>query len=182
MRLAFSAAAFVMMTCSGIARAQEAAADTTTPSSGGGWSRGVSVGMPGLGGELRPEMLTVGFNLTQLRPGRIGLDVALGTMPRTLAYGFAAAGVRVGGALPVLVVPGVVLVPSAGVSLMGAAGEGGMAGTYGVQTGLAALIPTSGPLALRASATWHLFPGAREGVWLAEVGLASVPVALRRRP
>ncbi len=141
----------------------------------GGWLFGASVGVPGYEGEAVPELFTVGVHWTQLRPGRPGVDLAIGTMPRVLAEGFAAVGARAGVALPLALSRGAVLLPSAGVSLLGGVGAGGGGGTTGLNAGVAAVLGPAGGAGLRTGVTWHRFGEAGGGLWLVEVGVVRWP-------
>ncbi len=141
----------------------------------GGWLFGASVGVPGYEGEAVPELFTVGVHWTQLRPGRPGVDLAIGTMPRVLAEGFAAVGARAGVALPLALSRGAVLLPSAGVSLLGGVGAGGGGGTTGLNAGVAAVLGPAGGAGLRTGVTWHRFGEAGGGLWLVEVGVVRRP-------
>ena len=140
-----------------------------------GWLVGASVGVPVVDGVSVPELFTIGINWTQLRPGRLGADFSLGTMPRALSEGVLAVGARGGVALPLALRPGVLVLPSAGVSLLGGAGGGGGAGTTGFNAGLAAVIHGAGSAGLRTGVTWHRFSDAKAAVWLWEVGVVRIP-------
>ena len=68
-----------------------------------GWLVGASVGVPLVDGAAIPDLFTIGINWTQLRPGRLGADFSLGTMPRALTegvigviHGAGSAGLRTG--------------------------------------------------------------------------------------
>jgi hypothetical protein len=138
-----------------------------------GWLVGGSIGVPALDGHASPDLFTVALHGTQLRPRGLGADLAIGTMPRALAEGVAVGFARAGIALPFQPSKGVLLVPSAGVSVVGAAsGEGG-GGTTGLNAGLAAVIFGTGSVGLRTGVTWHRF--ADGGVSLWELGLVHVP-------
>ena len=139
-----------------------------------GWLVGGSIGVPAVDGNAAPDLFTVAVHGTQLRPGGLGADLAVGTMPRALAEGVAVGFIRAGGALPFQPSKGVLLVPSAGVTLAGAAsGEGGGT-TTGLNAGLAAVLFGTGSVGLRTGVTWHRFADAG-AVSLWEVGLVHVP-------
>ena len=140
-----------------------------------GWLVGGSVGVPMIDGEAVPDLFTIGMNWTQLRPGRLGADFSLGVMPRALTEGVVAGGARGGVALPLALSTGVLVLPSAGVSLLGGAGGGGGAVPIGFNAGLAAVIRGPGSAGLRTGLTWHRFGDAESAVWLWEVGLVRVP-------
>lgn len=131
-----------------------------------GWLVGGSIGMPATERGLLPELFTIGGHWTQFRPGQLGVDLSLGTMPRLLLDGLLPVGARADVALPVAASTAVYLMPSAGVSLLGGFSSTGMVGDIGLNVGMAAAI--MGSTGLRAGATWHQFGGG--GVWLLEVG------------
>lgn len=135
------------------------------------WLTGGSVGMPAVEGGLIPELLTVGVHWTQFRPGQLGADFWLGTIPRAFPEGVVAVGARGGVALPLALAPALYLVPSGGVSLLGGVSSGGAGGETGLNAGIAAAILKPSSMGLRAGATWHRFRGAGGAVWLWEVGL-----------
>jgi hypothetical protein len=128
---------------------------------------GVSIGMPAYGGQPIPQLFTVGVNATGTSPGRIVPDFSIGTMPRTLSEGLVVLGLRGGVALPLTLAPNFTLLPSAGISLIGASVGGGIAG---VNAGVAGVIWT-GATGIRSGVTWHHFQNSRTGVWLIELGL-----------
>jgi len=139
-----------------------------------GWLVGGSIGVPAFDGHASPDLFTVALHGTQLRPGRLGADLAVGTMPRALAEGVAVGFGRAGAALPFQLSKGVLLVPSAGITLAGAAsGEGGGTNT-GLNAGLAAVIFGTGSVGLRTGVTWHRFADAG-AVSLWELGLVHLP-------
>jgi hypothetical protein len=135
----------------------------------GSWLVGASIGLPGYDGQPVPELFTVGLNATQIKPGRLGADFALGTMPRALGFGAGVVGARAGGVLPFTLAPDVLLLPSAGVSVIGAAGDGGGTALAGVNAGIAAVMWT-GPVGIRTGITWHHFEDSRGAIWLVEFG------------
>ena len=144
-----------------------------------GWLVAGSFGIPGHRSEPVPELFTIGFQWTQLRAGRLGADLALGTMPRLLAEGVLVLGFRGGAALPVAVARNVVLLPSAGISLVGGIGQGGGEGTTGLNAGVAGAFAGRGSVGLRTGVTWHRFRDTGSVLWLLEVGFFAVP---RRSP
>jgi hypothetical protein len=145
------------------------AADSTGPARVG-WLVGASIGLPGAGGEAAPSLFTVGAHVTQLRPGRPGVDLAVGTVPRALAEGVVALGARAGVGLPLALSRGVLVLPSAGASLLGGVGAGGVGGTAGLHAGVAAVVLPASTVGLRAGVTWHRFEETGGGLWLLEVG------------
>jgi len=115
-------------------------------------------------------LFTIGVNVSQTTPGRLGADFSIGTMPRAFAAGAAVLGARAGAVFPLAPTPDVLLLPSAGVSLLGGAGEGGGAAIAGVNAGIAAVI-WSGNLGARTGITWHRFQDFRGAIWLVEFGV-----------
>ena len=71
-----------------------------------------------------PELFTIGLNVSQTTPGRLGADFSIGTMPRALMERAAVLGARGGVVFPIAPTADVLVLPSAGVSLLGGAGEG----------------------------------------------------------
>ena len=140
-----------------------------------GWLVGASIGVPTLDGGAAPDLFTVALHGTQLRRGGLGADFAVGTMPRALAEGVAVGFGRVGVAFPFQVSRGVLMLPSAGMTLAGAAtGDGGGA-TNGLNAGLAAVMFGTGSVGMRTGVTWHLFRDTGTSVFLWELGLVHVP-------
>lgn len=139
------------------------------------WIAGVSIGVPGFGGEPFPTLLTVGGHWTQLNIGRLGADFSVGIVPRTLIDGIIAVGARGGVALPLAVSPRMLLLPSAGVSGVGAVGSGGALGVKGFNTGLTAVLMAPDGTGVRSGITWHRFNDAREALWLLELGVVRGP-------
>ena len=150
------------------ADAQRSLTDSSTTARN--WLVGASVGMPGYESEPVPELFTIGMNLTQMRPGRLGADFAIGTMPRAFAFGAGVLGARAGVVLPIAPTPDVLFLPSAGVSFVGGAGEGGGAAIGGLNAG-AAMVFWTNDVGFRSGITWHRFQDFRESVWLVEIGI-----------
>lgn len=145
--------------------------DTAKPS---GWLVGGSVGVPAFEGGISPDLFTIAVNGAYVRPRGLGFDFAVGTIPRALAEGVAVGFARSGVALPFHLSRRVLMLPSAGVSLAGAAsGEGGGINT-GLNAGLAAVVFGTGSVGLRTGVTWHRFAGAETSVSLWELGLVHV--------
>ena len=165
-----------LITAVGLVSGQTAPAsqdsDRAKPS---GWLIGGSIGVPTVGGNASADLFTVAAHWTQLRPRGVGADFAVGTMPRALAEGVVVGFARAGFVLPLRVSQGVVILPSAGVTLVGAAsGDGGGSNT-GLNAGLHAVIFGMGSVGLRAGVAWHRFAGAESSVSLWELGLVHVP-------
>jgi hypothetical protein len=157
------------------ARAQAQDSTATPP---GGWMLGGSVGMFGVGAEPLPDLLTIGVHWTQVRPGRPGADISIGTIPRVVVEGAIVGAARIGVTLPLSVAPGLLLLPSAGLSLIGGVGQGGAGGAGGYNLGGAMVLGT-GPIGVRAGATWHRIDVSSSAVWLVEVGVVGRPAGIR---
>jgi hypothetical protein len=151
-------------------------AQDSTGVSNRGWMVGASLGMLGVGNRPAPlELTTVGVHFTHIQPGRLGADISLGTVPRALAEAVLAFGLRAGVTLPVRINEGILVLPSAGVTVCGAGGEGAAAGAYGFNFGGAAVIGT-GPVGLRTGVTWHRIGASAPAIWLLELGFVRRPV------
>ena len=158
-----------------LAAGQAAAQDASRPDEGSGWIVGGSVGLIGFGSQTLPiELSTVGLHVTQVNRGSIGADFSIGTIPRLFAEGAFALGTRLGVTTPLQLAPGVLLLPSAGLTLIAGAGGGGAGALYGYNLGGATVLGT-GNVGLRAGVTWHLMSEAQEGIWLFEVGISQIP-------
>jgi hypothetical protein len=155
--------------------ATSAGAQDSTIARRDGWIAGVSVGMPLAGGELAPELITVGFNATRFGPGSAGLDFSLGTMPRILAEGAFAYGIRANVSYPVVVSSSFVLLPSAGLSLIGLASEYGGNGAMGVNAGISAVLFSQSSVGMRAGVSVHRLSITDTPIFLIEVGVVHVP-------
>ena len=139
------------------------------------WMVGGSLGTFRYGGVFAPlEYTTIGMHFTQLRPGALGADFSIGIVPRALADGFLLSGARGGVALPLAIAPNVILLPSAGLTLIGGAGAGGAGGTWGANLGGAAVFG-SGSTGLRTGITWHRLSESTAGIWLLEFGVVRIP-------
>jgi hypothetical protein len=160
----------LIIVCTLALSASGASAQRDSATTARGWLVGVSAGLPGYDKEPVPELFTIGLNVSQVIPGRLGADFSIGTMPRALIAGAAVLGARAGVALPMAPTPDVLLLPSAGVSLLGGAGEGGGAAIAGVNAGIAAVIWTD-DVGVRTGITWHRFQDFRGAIWLVEFGV-----------
>ena len=139
-----------------------------------GWIYGTSLGIPGYRSTPATELFTFGVNFTQLRPGRLGADFSLGTIPLVAAEGIIPIGTRAGVAFPLAAGPYLLVLPSAGVSTIIAMGPEGGAGVGGVNAGIAT-IAHAGSLGLRTGITWHGFANTSGAIWLLEIGFVGVP-------
>jgi hypothetical protein len=145
-----------------------------------GWVIAGSLGVFGAGGQTAPlELTTVGVSFTHVRPGGLGADIAIGTMPRALVAGLFVLGSRLDATVALPIAPGVLLLPAGGLSVIGGMGEGGGGGLIGYNLGGAAVFGT-GSVGLRTGLTWHQFQESGSGVWLLEVGVARLPGFPRR--
>jgi hypothetical protein len=140
-----------------------------------GWLIGASFGVPGYGSDAIPELFTIGIHWTQLRPGRLGADFSIGTIPRIVVEGVAVLGFRAGGTLPLALAPRLVVLPSAGVSLIGGVGPGGGGGAGGLNAGVATVLFGTSSTGLRTGVTWHRFEDTGGALWLFEVGAVGIP-------
>jgi hypothetical protein len=150
-----------------IAQAQDSTTDQPAE-----WLIGMSLGVPGAQHTVYPAFTTLGLQFTQVRAGRIGGDIAIGTMPYLFANAMIPFGFRGDVTVP-LVTPHLIVLPSAGVSAIGVMSPGGGGGTMGVNGGIAAVLRTGG-IGLRTGITWHKFQGIDNPIWLLEVGFVSI--------
>lgn len=160
-----------MLACSTL----RAEAQDPTPAARNGWIVGGLLGVPGVEGEVAPELLTLGVGATRLQPNRLGLDLALGTMPRAMTEGVVVLGARVGGAMPIALGRDAFVIPSAGLSGIGGIGAGGGGGIGGYYWGLASVL-AAGSTGFRAGASWHRMLGSGSAIWLLELGIMRVPL------
>ena len=154
--------------------AQTAASPDTAAERPAEWLIGMSLGVPGSQRIVYPDLFTVGLQFTQVRAGRIGGDIAIGTMPYLFANGMFPFGFRGNVTVP-LVTPHLIVLPSAGVSGVVAMAPGGAGGLIGVNGGIAAVVRLHG-VGLRAGITWHMFEGENNPIWLLEVGFVSIGI------
>ena len=155
--------------------ARESGAQDSSITSRSRWMVGGSVGTLRYNGQFAPlELTTVGMHFTQVRPGALGADFSIGIVPRALADGFLLSGARGGVALPLALAPNVLLLPSAGLTLIGGVGAGGGGGTWGTNLGAAAVFG-SGSTGFRTGVTWHRLNDSTDGIWLLEFGVVKIP-------
>jgi len=139
-----------------------------------GWLTGVLLGLPGYKGEVEPRLFTIGAQFTRVRKGQPGADLAIGMMPYAVSAGVIAIGMRAGVTVPLAPAPRLLVLPSVGASLIGAAGPGGGAGTGGANVGLATVLLATPSFGLRTGVTFHGFTDVRGALWLAEVGFVTL--------
>jgi hypothetical protein len=117
------------------------------PERGPSWMLGGTLMIPPAGAEF----FAVGLTAATARPLRLGTDLAFGIVPRALASGLFAAGVRANLAVPLPLGSNTLLIPSAGVSLLGAGSALGFAGARGYN-GTIAMVGFGKPIADRSRA------------------------------
>ena len=133
----------------------------------------LSVGFPGTGSTFESEFFTLGVQWSDVEPGRTGIDLGVGTLPRVLFEGVLGFGARAALVRPVGIAEALVLLPTAGLSLLAGVAEGGVGGAYGRHMGLGALLASpGGAIGLRPGVSAHRFAGAEETLWLLELGVA----------
>lgn len=167
-RMVRLAARIVCLAC---ATASSVAAQDSTRVEPPAWLFGGSIGIPVYEAEPVLALLTIGVHWTQLRPGRLGADFALGTAPAILLVDVFAVGARGGVALPLALSPSVLLLPSGGVSLI----AGWADGTFGYNAGIAAVLLGANAKGVRTGVTWHRFGDEGGAVWLWEFGFVRGP-------
>lgn len=138
------------------------------------WITSGSVGVIGAEGYTSLELLTLSVGWTGAAQHGLVPDFALSTVPRTLQYGAALLGGRAGAAIPVPLREGATLLPSAGVTAIGAVGSGGGGGAWGYNVGGSFVALAKSGLGLRMGVTWHRVESDR-WFWLFEVGVARGP-------
>jgi hypothetical protein len=148
-----------------------ALAQDTTASVGAGTLVTYTVGVPGWRSEVLAELFTLGVHVGSARPNRLSPEVAFGVAPRVLVAGALAYGVRPGLAVPIAPTPHLLVVPSAGISIVGVAAQGGGEALIGASGGLAFVILPKTASGLRVGMTWHAFHDASEALWLLEFGV-----------
>lgn len=166
-----------VLACVGIVAATEASpqaalAQTPAEETRGQWVFGGSVGLPGYGSDTELDLFVVGVQFSQLIPGQLAADFAIGTMPRVLLEGILPIGARAGVVLAVPAATQAMLLPSAGASLIAAGGMGGATAEFGVNAGLGLLVGDPRGTALRTGVTWHRFRELGGTIWLFEFGFS----------
>jgi hypothetical protein len=157
----------------GVANGQD-----TTTARREGWIVGPLLGVPGVGSDYDVGFFTLGVGVTRLVPNRPGLDFAIGTVPRLIPKGVLPIGVRVGPSIPLAVGPDVFIIPSVGLSGVGAVGTEGGGGMGGFYWGAAA-VAARGQVGLRVGATWHRPFAADVSGWLLGFGVMHLPLPRR---
>lgn len=161
-------AALLLVGAPAIAFAQDTTRTDTLDPRYDGWLPGAAIGVPGYGSLPVPEAFTVAMSFTKIRPNRVGPDIWIGTMPR--AFEFAGVlGARVNASIALPISGELLLVPTAGLSAIGAFGDGGGGALAGVNGG-ASVIVESPYMAWRFGITAHRFSQSATPVWLMELG------------
>jgi hypothetical protein len=151
----------------GRTEAQAAPTDEHAPN---GSIIGLTIGVPGYERQAQTDLVILGLDILHAKPSRVGVDFALGTLPRALSNRAVVLGGRLDAVVPIAVTRDFWLMPVAGGSMIGgASSDGGGDAFGGVNAGLGAIL-WSGRFGLRSSMTWHHFIDARGAVWLAEFG------------
>lgn len=142
--------------------------------SGSPWQRSISVGLPVVETQTSPLLTIVGVQFTQMRPGRVGLDFSVGTMPGSLSEGSLSLGVRGGLALPLQLSRSTLMLPSAGISAFTAAAIPETiiktSGGRGFNVGVSFIASDSVHNGIRFSTTRHQLRGVKSPIWLMELG------------
>lgn len=113
---------------------------TTSPDAPRPWQLGGTVMVPNGLDSFDVTFSAIGLTGTSARPNRICPDVAVVIVPQALQVAALLGGVRANLGTPLTIAPTVTLVPSAGLTLLGAVGGGGGGGTYGSNRTLAMLV------------------------------------------
>jgi hypothetical protein len=162
-----SAIAALSLFASSAGLAQNTGKDTTALYKG--WLGGFAVGIPGFAAQPIPEAFTVAVFFTDVRPNRVGADIWIGTMPRAFSEA-AVLGGRLNAALSLPLSPELVLLPTGGLSLVGALYDGSGGGIFGYNLGASAAFLGEGS-GLRASVTVHRLGAGTGPIWLLELGV-----------
>ena len=161
---------FVALTVAAGASPATATAQDSTGAAVSGWRIGGSIGVPGWGGEVLFPAATVGMHFAYLPRGPLGLDLSVGTAPVLIALGGLNIGARAGVAVPVRTAS-LLVVPSAGASMIGAVSTPRPDGSTGGYVGVAFVADTG----TRTGVTMHWLGGDPRPVWLFEVGFLRLP-------
>lgn len=142
------------------------------------WMLGGTIMMPNVGNSVDGTFSALGLSAGTLRANRVGADLAFVLLPRGLQAGVLAGGARANLALPIGIGGRALLVPSAGLSLLGAVGVGGAGGIRGLNGTMGLIVfdrPISDPgpsYGVRIAIASHRFGNADEsGLRMLEVGL-----------
>lgn len=133
------------------------------------WLSTLSIGFPSIEGDMETLLFTVGGNFTKIGAGKLGPDFSFGTMPYALSFGVIPWAARGGVALPMQASESVLLIPSAGLSTVGAFGAGGGGAIGGTNLGIALATRTG----TRVGITWHRFSDF-ETILLLEIGVGRI--------
>lgn len=138
---------------------------------------GAGLAMP-LGQNVDKSFSAITLHSTSLRPNRLGLDFTLALFPRIIAHGALGGGARVNLGVPLVIGRQTLLIPSAGLTALGAIGSGGGGGVVGYN-GSVALLAFGAPLdeaesryGLRLGVSLHRIGGSGDGALrIVEIGV-----------
>ena len=134
--------------------------------------------IPQVSGRSGAEFTAVGLTVSPARPNRLGAELAFVVVPYALGFGVVAGAVRANIGLPIRLGPNMLLVPSAGLTLLGALGSGVGGGRRGVN-GTVALVyvfdstqASASSIGLRAALAFHRFGSSDDGgIRMFEIGI-----------
>jgi hypothetical protein len=116
-----------------------------------------------------PTLFTLAVHGSYVSENGIGVETFLGTMPRMVLEGVGVLGARANLVAVWGSSTGFLLLPTAGVSLIGGAGGGDGGAEIGVNGGVGFMALNDSSAGIRVGMTWHRF-GQGLGVWLLEFG------------
>ena len=132
--------------------AQTPEGPATTPG-GAPWDVGVSISVPGYRSSTVVWLSGLTITGSSSTPGRLGAELSASIVPIALLASAAMLHARANVTLPQALGPGVLLVPSAGVSGLGGIGSNGASGVYGLNVGGALVFtPEGDPVSARQPA------------------------------
>jgi hypothetical protein len=131
---------------------------------------GVTLGVPGYRSQIAPELLVVGLDILRAKPSQVGVEFALGTIPRILSDQAVVLGARLDATLPIALNDEFWLIPVAGGTMIGGGGGNGGGAFGGINAGIGSIL-WAGRVGVRTSATWHHFVNAQGAIWLLEFGI-----------
>ena len=139
------------------------------------WFVGTSLGLPRISGYGTTEFLTLSVHWTQVHPSRPGVDISVGLMPRQLSRQMVPLLARVGIVLPVVLPNDLILLPSAGATVLATARDLGAEVSGGYNAGVAALLPSASRFRLRGGVSVHALGGPENAFWMWELGITRGP-------
>ena len=175
-RLAAASLAFAASTVSTAACAQEMTSTDSTKSRSS--MIGGTIMIPQVSGRSGAEFTAVGLTVSPARPNRLGAELAFVVVPYALGFGVVAGAVRANIGLPIRLGPNMLLVPSAGLTLLGALGSGvgggrrGVNGTVALVYGFDSTQASASSIGLRAALAFHRFGSSDDGgIRMFEIGI-----------